>query len=120
MQPEISRAPYARRMRADASKVEQLLTIAAERARGVRVHLAATMASALQEDALLRARLFNELLATVEQVARELQSARLDAISDLREQGYSYDDLARVLGVSKGRAQQLVAAVRRRGNTSPS
>lgn len=73
-----------------------------------------TMGNALGEDAVLRARLFNEILADVEAVAKQLQSARLDAVGSLREQGYSYEEIAQVLNVSKGRAQQLVAAARRR------
>ena len=104
-------------MRADAGEIEQLLTAAMERARGIRVHLMSTMGNALGEDAVLRARLFNEILADVEAVAKQLQSARLDAVSSLREQGYSYEEIAQVLGVSKGRAQQLVAAARRRDRT---
>lgn len=101
-------------MRADASKIEQLLIAASERARGIRVHMLSTMGNALGEDAVLRARLFNEILADVEAVAKQLQSARLDAVGSLRQQGYSYEEIARVLGVSKGRAQQLVAAAMRR------
>lgn len=105
-------------MRADAGEIEQLLTAATERARGIRVHLMSTMGNALGEDAVLRARLFNEILADVEAVAKQLQSARLDAVSSLREQGYSYEEIAQVLAVSKGRAQQLVAAARRRDRTA--
>lgn len=101
-------------MRPDASKIEQLLTAATERARGIRVHMLSTMGSALGEDAVLRARLFNEILADVDAVAKQLQSARLDAVTSLRQQGYSYEEIAQVLAVSKGRAQQLVAAARRR------
>ena len=78
------------------------------------------MGSALAEDAVLRARLFNEILADVEAVAKQLQSARLDAVRSLREQGYSYEEIAQVLAVSKGRAQQLVAAARRRDRAGPS
>lgn len=101
-------------MRADPRVIEQLLVAATERARGIRVHLLATMGSALGEDAVLRARLFNEILTDVDAVAKQLQLARLDAVSALREQGYSYEEIAQVLAVSKGRAQQLVAAARRR------
>lgn len=101
-------------MPADASTVEQLLTAATERARGVRVHLMSTMSTALDEDVVLRARLFSQVLSDVDEVAKQLQSARLDAVASLRELGYSYDELARLLGVSKGRAQQLAAAARRR------
>lgn len=104
-------------MRHDAGEIERLLTAATERARGIRVHLLSTMGSALGEDAVLRARLFNEILADVEAVAKQLQSARLDAVSALRQQGYSYEEIAQVLAVSKGRAQQLVAAARRRDTT---
>ena len=101
-------------MPSDASTVERLLTAATERARGVRVHLMSMMDTALAEDAVLRARLFSQVLTDVDEVAKQLQSARLDAVGSLRELGYSYDELARVLGVSKGRAQQLAAAARRR------
>lgn len=107
-------------MRADASKIEQMLTAATERARGIRVHLQSTMGSALGEDAVLRARLFNEILADVDVVAKQLQSARLEAVSALRQDGYSYEEIAQVLGVSKGRAQQLVAAATRRNRSGTS
>lgn len=106
-------------MRPDPGRIEQLLTAATERARGIRVHMRSTMEGASGEDAVLQARLFSEILADLEVVAKQLQSARLDAVSSLREQGYSYEELAQVLGVSKARAQQLVAAARRRGGASP-
>ncbi|MEX2290196.1 MAG: hypothetical protein WD794_07715 [Mycobacteriales bacterium] len=102
--------------RPDPAHFEQLLVAASERARGVRIHLLTTMDSALEADAVLQARLFNQILTEVSGIARTLQSARLDAVLSLREQGYSYEDIARILDVSKARAQQLVASARRRAD----
>lgn len=58
-------------------------------------------------------------LATLAQRQTELQRLRLEMIVVMREDGQSLPDIAGVLGVTKSRAQQLVAAADRSAASAP-
>ena len=49
-----------------------------------------------------------ELLAQIEQAAREVDLSRTEVMRAMKSSGYSYADIAGVVGVSKGRVSQLI------------
>lgn len=61
-----------------------------------------------------RAAFASSALEALEQEATELQSLRLAAIATLRTDGYSYDRIAVLTGLSKARVAQLSRAARKR------
>lgn len=49
-----------------------------------------------------------DAFAAMDRELEQFAQVRLDAIRDLREEGYSYDRIALTTGLSKGRVAQLV------------
>ncbi|GHE31806.1 hypothetical protein GCM10017673_38200 [Streptosporangium violaceochromogenes] len=58
-------------------------------------------------DPVDRARAAQELLRAIPDIQRRLRAARQEAVVALRGAGHSHADIGTVLGISRGRAQQI-------------
>jgi len=65
------------------------------------------------EDPAARVRAVNNVLAAVEEELAALAVIRIEAVLDLRRQGWSLDRIARETGLSKARVAQIARDPRR-------
>lgn len=73
----------------------------------------ALQAALAQEDDADRARALTQLLVESQEWVGRLSVARDEAVRAMRSRRASYDEVARVLGVSKSRAQQICQRLER-------
>ena len=65
-------------------------------------------------DAVARVQAVNDFFAQLDLELEQFADVRLEAISELRAQGWSYDRIAEATNLSKARVAQLVKETRRR------
>jgi DNA-directed RNA polymerase specialized sigma24 family protein len=69
------------------------------------------VAAVSEPDPAKRAAALQNSMNVLREMLEECSARRLDAVVELRGLGYSYDDLARVLNISKSRAQDLARGI---------
>lgn len=86
--------------------------LAAARAASLDVGALRVLSESDHEDAAYRAQLYHAVLTGVEEFRQQVLLGRLRAVGQLRDGGYSYQDVADLLGISRSRAQQLTRQAR--------